>query len=36
MDTFGEYCGAALLAGVVGAVLALEALGLTALWQWAI
>lgn len=32
----GEYCGAALLIGAVGCILALAALGLVALWEWAV
>lgn len=32
----GEVCGSVLLAGGVLGVLALEALGLVALWQWAV
>lgn len=32
----GEYLMAVLLASLVGCVLALEALGLVALWQWAV
>lgn len=32
----GEWLFAVLLASAVGCVLALEALGLVALWQWAV